>query len=126
NIPLTVTDVSFTSGTITGSTTVNVNGTLSWSGGTMSGTGITNANGSIVFGNGDTTLIQRTLNLPSGQSTAMSGASTRLFFQNGATFNNAGTFLAENNQGLFHSGGSATFNKSGVFTRDTATGNFTI
>ena len=50
-----------------------------------------------------------------------------LFFQNGARFNNAGTFLAQNDTDLRNQGGAASlFNNSGTFTRDTGTGDFTI
>ncbi len=126
NIPLTVSNFSLTSGLLTGTTTLNVSGPFNWSGGTMSGSGITNANGGIVFGNGDTFLTQRTLNLPGGQTAALSQANTRFFFQSASVFNNAGTFLAQNNQGLFNSGGNGTFNNSGTFTRNTGTGTFSI
>jgi hypothetical protein len=41
----------------------------------------------------------------------------------GAVFNNDGTFLAQNNNGLFVGGvGTNTFNNAGVFTRDTSSG----
>src|SRR5213075_520861 len=85
-----------------------------------------NANGGIVFGNSDAVLNQRTLNLATGQSAALTQANARFFFQNASVFNNAGTFFGQNNQALFNNGGNGTFNNTGTFTRDSSSGTFTI
>ena len=127
NISVTVSNLTLSGGTLTGSTTVNVNGPLNWSGGAMGGPGITNANGGIVFGgNTGLTLSQRTLNLAVGQSAALSQPFGRIVFTNGAVFNNAGTFLAQNDVVMFNNGGGGTFNNTGTFTRDTSSGTFTF
>jgi mannose-6-phosphate isomerase-like protein (cupin superfamily)/predicted secreted protein len=127
NAAASVSTVNLSSGTFGGSGTIDAGGLFTWSGGSLSGTGILNANGGMLLSGGDATLNSRTLNLAAGQTAAMTGPSTRLFFANGATLNNSGTFLAQNDHAFHNAGGAAsTFNNLGVFTRDTATGTFAI
>ncbi|MEA3211935.1 MAG: hypothetical protein QOE70_4992, partial [Chthoniobacter sp.] len=113
-------------GTLTGSAALTVLSGLTWTGGTMSGSGVTHANGGLVLSGGDVILDTRTFDLPAGQTATLSGGANSLGFQNGAHFNNAGTFLVQNN-GSFSGGGSAgTFSNTGTFTRNTATGTFAV
>ena len=114
-------------GTLTGTGSIDVGGLLTWSGGIMSGTGVTNANGGLSLTNSTHALIARTLNNAAGQTATLSGASSSLGLGTGASFNNNGTFLAQNDQSLTNQGGAASaFNNAGTFTRNTATGTFSI
>ena len=65
-------------------------------------------------------------NLPAGQTASLSG-NFSLALDNGAAFNNAGTFFAQTNTSIFNNNSSGgTFNNSGTFIRDTATGTLNI
>ena len=126
NVPVSLSTLDLTGGTLAGSSTVTVSGSINWVNGNMAGSGVTNANGGIVFGNTTLNLNQRTLNLAAGQTAAMSGANTRIQFLNGAIFNNSGTFFAQNDQDFVFGSGGGTFNNIGTFTRDTSAGTFTV
>ena len=124
--PLALSTLTLSGGTLTGTPTINTSGLLSWTGGTISGSGAINANGGLLMNGGQVFLDGRTLNLPAGQSATQSG-NAQPFLQNGARFNNAGTFLAQNDNGLNNGGGAASlFSNSGTFTHDTATGDFYV
>ena len=121
--------VTLSSGTLGGSGTLNV-GSLTWAGGYMSGSGVTNSNGGAVLGDAvnfsQLVLDQRTLNLAAGQTATLQGL-TYFYLQNGATINNAGTFLAQSDYFMNYNGGAPViFNNSGVFTRNAGTGTFSI
>ena len=115
-------------GTLAGSGTVTSSGLLTLSYGGMSGTGVTNANGGLLIDNADAYLNARTLNNAVGSSATISNF-TRVFFTNGAVFNNNGTLLAQSNSGsdgFFDNGGGGTFNNNGHFTRNTGATLFPI
>ena len=106
---------------------MDVSGLLTWTAGEWLGTGAINANGGALFDGADAILNSRTLNLAVGQIATQMGASGRFFFRNGSVVNNAGTFLAQNDQGLQHNTGVAgTFNNIGTFTRNTSAGLFSV
>ncbi len=113
-------------GILTGTNTINSAGLLNWTGGTMSGAGTTNANGGLVM----TALVVsdgRTINLPSGQTATLSGVGGFLDLRNGARFNNAGTFLAQNDNDIREGPGTGNlFDNSGSFIHDTSAGSFEI
>ncbi len=127
NTATSVQSATLNSGTIGGSGAFDTNGLFTWSGGNLSGTGTFNANGgTLMTGNVPIVLNTRTLNLAAGQTTTY-GGNAKLFFQSGAIINNAGTFLAQNDNGFTQGNAAAeTFNNSGTFTRDTGTGTFTV
>ncbi|MBA3963745.1 MAG: S-layer family protein, partial [Chthoniobacterales bacterium] len=126
---LTVPTINLSGGTLGGTIAqVTSTGLLTWSGGTMSGTGVTNANGGILIDNAQVFLDTRTLNNAVGQTATLSNFA-EVLVQNGATFNNNGTFLAQGNtgsDGFFDNGGGGTFNNTGTFTRNTGTTDFVI
>lgn len=126
DIPVTIQNFTLSSGTVTGANNLTINQLFTWSAGTMSVAGVTNANGGIVFGNSQVDFTQGTLNNAVGQTATLSGALADIAFQNGAVFNNNGTFLAQNDRSLFNSNLGGTFNNNGTFTRDTAAGTFLI
>jgi hypothetical protein len=115
--------LAFTSGTITGSSTVTVSGLLNWTGGTMSGPGSTVANGTLTLSNsgffGGPTLDGRTLN---NAGTATWTGTQGITFSNAAVFNNlaGATFVVQANVNM--SGDAAsTFNNAGDFRKDSGT-----
>ena len=126
NTAATLTSVSLSAGNLGGSATVTSNGSFNWTGGQMVGSGTTDLNGGITLGNASLQVRDsRVVNLASGQTAAMSAGSTALVLLETSTFNNNGTFLAQNNQSILGAPGAA-FNNAGTFTRNTGTGTFTI
>ena len=91
DVPVTIQKLTLSNGTITGSNSLTLNQLFTWDAGTLSGSGITNANGGIAFGLGHANLLQRTLNLPAGQSAVLNQSAARLFLGDAAVFNNSGT-----------------------------------
>ena len=131
--PLNLTTLTMSGGTLNTASTINIANLLNWMDGTMAGSGVTNANGGLQMNTVAAHVLNgRTFNLPAGQTATMSGRGL-LQLQNGARFNNAGTFLAQqdgsaiNNISIQNVGGAASlFNNTGTFTRDTTTGTFVI
>jgi hypothetical protein len=126
NIPITIENFTLNGGTVAGANNLTINQLFTWSAGAMSVNGVINANGGIAFGNTQLDFTQGTLNNAAGQTATLSGAGAQIGFQNGAIFNNNGTFLAQNDRSLFNNGGGGTFNNNGIFTRDTSAGTFSI
>src|SRR4029077_17681150 len=71
DIPITIEKFTLSSGTVTGSHDLTINGLFTWSGGTMSGSGVTNANGGILIDNAEVFLDTRTLNNAAGQTATL-------------------------------------------------------
>jgi hypothetical protein len=127
NIALSLSTLNVNGGSLTANQSVDVSGLFTWNGGTLTGNGPYNANGGILINTDGVSLSGATLNNATGQTTTLSGANANIGFGSAATFNNNGTFLAQNDQSLFYTGGAAsTFNNAGTFTRDTGTGTFTV
>src|SRR4029079_9001831 len=61
------------SGTLAGTSTLDVSGTLTWAGGTMQDAGITNANGGMTINGSDKILSARTLNIAAGTTATWTG-----------------------------------------------------
>ena len=119
---ISVTTLNQSGGTLTGGDNITVSGTFAWTGGTHGGGGITNANGPMdLSGFGKT--LGRTLNLASGQTATMSGASSYMYLSTGGTFNNSGTVDIQNdNEGFYSTGTPGPFNNSGTLSRTTGSG----
>ena len=109
NLPITIQNFTLNSGTVTGANALTVSQMFSWTAGTLSGGLVLNANGGLsLAGTGLLTLNGATLNNPLGQTATDSGAHS-FVLANGAIFNNAGTFLAQNNTGLTAGGSRQRF-----------------
>lgn len=127
NGPVTLSSVTLSSGNLGGSGTVTSNGSFNWSGGQMMGSGTTTLNGGITLGNASLRITDsRVVTLASGQTAAMSSSSTAITIGTTGTFNNNGTFLAQNNQSITGDGSGQSFNNAGTFTRNTSSGTFNI
>jgi uncharacterized repeat protein (TIGR01451 family) len=124
--PLTLSNVTFSGGTLTGTGDWSLTGGFLWSGGTITGTG--------------------TLSIDAGASLSIIGSLTKIFSQRtidnagttswfgtgninsglGAIFNNqpGGIFLIQNDASLFYNlGGTQTvFNNNGTLSKSSATG----
>jgi phage baseplate assembly protein gpV len=116
--------LTFTSGTITGTGVVTVEGTVNWTGGTMSGAGNTVSNGTLNVSNanffGGPTLDGRTL---VNNGTAVFTGTGNFGITNGAVFDNEGTFLAQANAQLV---GSGEFDNAGDFDKNSSSGMTTL
>jgi hypothetical protein len=121
----TVSTMTVSGGTISGSGTVTAGGLFTWSGGTIENT--VKANGGINFSGGsDDFLNGGTLTNALGQSATI-GASGNiyLYMENGGTFTNAGTLTASNGA-IAYNGGSNTVNNTGTFNVNEPAGTFTV
>ena len=115
---ITIEQLNFQSGTITGSNDLTMNGLMTWSGGTLSGTGGTFANGGVAFNSAGTmTLSGRALSI-SGSSTWSNGT---ISVGNGGVLTNVvgSTFTATSNNALYNSTGSGSglFVNNGTFVK---------
>ena len=123
---INLTAVTISGGTLTGTNTINSSGAINWTGGVISGAGVINANGGLLMA-AFVTADGRTINLPAGQTAILSGPNGFLDLRNGARFNNAGTFLAQNDNDIREGAGTTSlFDNSGSFIRDTTAGVFDI
>ena len=126
SVNMTITSLTLSGGTLTGSGTLTAAGLVTWTAGTMSGSGSTVAMAGMALGGSSKTLDQRTVVLSAGTA-AMDAAGSSISMQNGATFTNQGTFELSNDggltttQGFFDGGGSGAFNNPGTL-RKLATG----
>jgi len=125
---ITIERFTLSSGTVTGGFSLTMNDSFAWSGGTMEGGGVTNANGGLsLMGAGARSLTGfRTLNNAAGRSAIFGGAGAILTLSGGATFNNNGTLLAQNEGGFANGGGPGILNNAGTLTRNTSAGTFVI
>ena len=121
NADATVADFTLSGGTLTGTGTLTVNGSLTWTAGTMSGAGATTAMSGMSLGGSIKTLDTRTLNLGGGTA-SMDAQSSRVTMINGAVFHNQATFEVSNDggqsngQGFFTGGGAtSSFLNQGTF-----------
>jgi YD repeat-containing protein len=122
---VTAQNLDLSSGTLTGSGTLTVNGTLSWTGGTMSGTGATSVTGTLAISGGSAKILDvRTLT--NGGSATWSGTGN-VYLSNAAVLSNTGIFLAQNDQNFYPNGGSGmTVSNSGTFTKAGTAGTTTV
>src|SRR4029078_5340304 len=61
-------------------------------------------------------LVGTTLTHAAGQTATYYNANSDLYFANGATFNNVGTFSVVGSRGIYNGGGAtSTFNNSGTY-----------
>jgi hypothetical protein len=120
--PITIEQLNFAAGTITGANNLTLNAGTSWSGGTFSGSGTTAASGGVtIFGTGTKTFDQRSLTL--GGTSTWSGGT--IAPSNGAVITVAagGTLTATSNDTINNSTGTAaTFAVAGTFTKNQGTG----
>ena len=92
---------------------------------------MTNANGGMTINSSGANLYldSRTLNNAAGQTATWTGDANfggDIRFQNGAIFNNNGTFLAQSDQYLYDFSGTGAFNNAGTFTRNNNPGTLTL
>lgn len=108
-----------TSGTLSGSDTINVAGVLTWSAGTMSGSGVINANGGLQLTNASGIFLRETRRLNNAGAAVWTGVGN---FANdtGTVVNNlAGATFAIQTTGDFS---GATFNNAGTLTKTSGGG----
>ncbi len=120
---VTAQNFELASGTLNGSGTLTTTSTFKWTGGTMNGSGNTTiAPGATLLISSTSTLLFNTRTISNQGSATWSGSGS-IAASAGAVFNNAGTFLAQNDQMLAINGVStATFTNSGSFTKAGTTG----
>ena len=116
-------------GTLTGPNSLTPWDTFTWgtagnnNPSTISGGAIVNANGDItIVGDSARNLDNATISNHAGYIATWAAGNNDLDFSNNAVFNNNGAFIAQNNRGLGHNGGTGTFNNNGTFTKSTGTG----
>lgn len=128
--PVVIQALTQTTGTITGTNGLTLNGLFSWSGGTMSGASTTDALGGMTLsGIGTKTLSGRTLNHGDGVNAVTANWTAGTFsIVNGATFTNKAAALFDTNFDGSMSSGSGTnaFNNEGTFTKSGGTGATTV
>ena len=125
DIPITIEKFTLSNGSLAGANVLTLNDLFTWSGGALAGGVTVTANGGLLANSGPVLLNASTLNNAAGQTATLTGPG-QIGFLNGAIFDNAGTFLAQNNLQLFNGGGGGVFNNSGTFTRSAGTGVFSI
>jgi hypothetical protein len=118
--------LTISGGTLNDAGAVTVGGLLTLSGGGISGSGTVTANGGILVNPPGSTVVLDgcTLINPAGQTATWSGVGSYGFqLDDGAVFNNLGTFLAQTH-GLIDDGAGAVsaFNNQGSFTKSTDSG----
>ncbi len=120
-------------GTLTGPNSLTPWDTFTW--GTVGNTNTSTINGgAVVNANGDLTIVgdsarnldNATINNHAGYNSTWAAGNSDVNFSNGATFNNFGAFIVQNNRGLGHNGGTGTFNNFGTFTKNTGSGTTNI
>ena len=113
--------------TIASNRTLTLNGPFDFNNGVINGGGVVIANGGMNLPAIEKDLDGATLINPAGRTVSCDGTTAgNLNFLNGAIFDNQGTFLARNNRFLNEFTGGGFFKNSGTFTRDTASGTFTV
>ncbi len=116
----------FSGGSLAVNNPLTTNALFNWTGGSLSGTSVlTLAGGGSLSGTSDRTLANGTLVVPPGQTLTDSGAHN-FYLNAGGVLNNAGTFLAQNDNGINANFGSGSVINSGTFTRNTGTGTYQI
>lgn len=120
----------FSSGTLIGSGSIVVSNIMTWTGGTLTGTGGTleiPANGSLFISGASGKRLQTGWTMAIAGQTTWSGTGN-IEFSNGATWNNSGTFIVQNNQffDYLNSGAVMAFNNSGSFVKSAGTGTTTV
>jgi fibronectin-binding autotransporter adhesin len=113
------TELTQSTGTLTGSDTLTVSKTVTWSGGTESGSGITNAEGGMTL-SGEPFLQTRTMN--NTKTAAWTGEAFLML--DGAVFNNkaGATWNHEGDTNIqFEGGTNPTFNNAGTFEKTSGT-----
>ena len=122
---MSATTLTITSGILTSTADITVSGLTTIQGGAITGSGDVNANDGILLDPAGATffLDGRTMINALGQTATWSGNGSSVEMEDGAVFNNLGTFLAETT-GLVEQGAGAasSFNNQGTFTRSTSTG----
>ena len=117
--------LTISGGTLTGAGSLSVGGLVTLSSGTLSGSSTLSANGGILINTAGSTffLDGQTLTNAAGQTATWSGTNNNVELEDGAVFNNLGTFLAQTT-GAFEQGPGAdsSFNNHGSFTKSTNTG----
>jgi hypothetical protein len=109
--------------TLTGSDSFTVTNLFNWRGGTISGSGAFIANGGISFGTPAyyKYLVGRTLtNL--GSAAWADGYQAAVFLNDGAIFNNLGSFEARDDANIATQSGVVAFNNAGTFQKSAGTG----
>ncbi len=123
---LSTSSLSISSGTLGGSSALNITGPVALSGGTLNGTGALNANGGMTLSGAAVILSQKTVN-NTGVATWNAG---QIGTGNGAVFNNLATAIFNNTfDGTFafdQGGTPSTFNNAGTFSKTAGSGTTTI
>ena len=114
---ISIDELTFSGGTITGGFNLDVGGMFTWSGGSMSGAGTTHANGDMTL-NGTTKSMTRILNLAGGHTATWTAGNLTV----GGTLNNAGSFDLQGNVSISSGGGSASFENTGSFLKSSGAG----
>ena len=126
NAPITIATMNLAGGTISGNSALTVTGAMSWSGGMVQDGDLLCNGGLAITGNARLSGSGAELILAGGQTASLTGAGA-LSLENQATLTNHGTLNARNNAGITEAGiFQSTFTNDGTFTRDTASGTFTV
>jgi autotransporter-associated beta strand protein len=116
--------LSITAGTLTATGDITVSGPLTLTSGTISGSGQVIANGGMTINPGiaGTFMIDGPMvTNPAGQTATLMDGGVEM--SDGATFNNLGTFVAQESGGMGQDTGAASsFNNQGTFTKPAGSG----
>jgi hypothetical protein len=126
SVDVTLPNLTFSSGGVTGDATVTVTGVLQWLGGTMAGRGRTVAAGGLVISGDNKSLTQRTID--SLVSTTLMGPGS-INVRDGAVFNNpAGAVFTVAGDVTINwpDGALSTFNNAGILRKTAGNGTATI
>jgi hypothetical protein len=108
------------SGTLTGSSTLNVTGMLTWNGGAMDGTGTTNANGGLSMSTSGLKIIRRTLNCNSNAT--WSAGQMQMGIGGVLTIDSGSVFDIQVDSEMQYLGGAPRIDNAGTFQKSAGTG----
>jgi uncharacterized repeat protein (TIGR01451 family) len=120
---ITVTNLDFTGGTLTGSDNVVVTGPFDWNAGAMTGAGTTTAQGGMTIDTNGVSL-GRTLINGTGSTAVMSGTGGIFFQAGGSIVNQVGATFEIQNDAFFSDPGTSTILNAGTWLRTTSNGTF--
>jgi cysteine-rich repeat protein len=119
--------LTLASGTLSGSSNVNVSGLLTWTGGIMAGTGVTNGNGGMVLAANGGPILRRTMN--NAGTAAMTGTdSFRIDFTGPGVLNNlaGGTMDVQTDASFAGVSAPGTINNAGLFQKSGGSGTSSV
>ncbi len=126
NVAVTVAAVNLSGGVVYGTSALTVTGAMNWSGGVVEDGDLLCNGGLTITGNARLYGASAEMILAGAQTASLAGAGT-LALESQAKVTNHGTFYARNDAAISEVGpNQSAFANAGTFTRDTATGTFTV